>query len=293
MKIIATGLDGLVGSRLVELLSSKHDFTNLSLSTGVNITNLDQVITACQNSKAPVMIHLAAFTDTKKAFAETGNKNGLAYKINVLGTKNIITACQQFNKRLIYISTDYVFDGRQSTPYTEEDQPNPIEWYGQTKFLGEQAVQKSNLTAIIARIAFPYRAHYSAKPDLLAKIIKGLNEKNLSPQFSDTKITPTFIDNIAYALDDLITNKETGIWHLVGSSNLSNYEFSRTVAEVFGFDQNLVKAGSLEDYLAQNNDIPYHKQLSLSNKKITDKFGNVMSTLKEGLEKVKLQLKNR
>jgi dTDP-4-dehydrorhamnose reductase len=115
---------------------------------------------------ADVILHLAAVTDTNAAWEQRGDKNSICYRLNVGGTQNILDLCRQHNKHLIYISTDFVFDGTKITPYTEEDEPNPIERYGENKYLGEKLILDSNDSASIVRITYPYRAKFDQKPDI-------------------------------------------------------------------------------------------------------------------------------
>src|SRR3989339_237432 len=109
--IILTGATGLVGSRFVELYSKEYEISNLDLATGVDITNLAQVKQFIASHPAEALIHLAAFTDTTRAEAESGDKNGVCYKVNVTGTENITKVCHEQGIHLIHISTDFVFDG--------------------------------------------------------------------------------------------------------------------------------------------------------------------------------------
>lgn len=110
MKILGTGLNGLVGSRIVELLKDKYEFENLSLSTGVDITDRNIVLEKIKSSDAEVVLHLAAKTDVDGCELDKPlGEKGEAWKINVKGTQNIADGCLKFNKKLIYISTDFAF----------------------------------------------------------------------------------------------------------------------------------------------------------------------------------------
>src|SRR5258706_2620896 len=112
MNIIGTGLSGLVGSRIVELLGATYSFEDISRKTGTDITNKDAVFERIKNSKAEIVLHLAAKTDVDGCEKEKDlGESGEAWKINVLGTQNIIDACQETKKKLIYISTDMVLYG--------------------------------------------------------------------------------------------------------------------------------------------------------------------------------------
>lgn len=283
-KIIGSGLSGLVGSRMVELLSSQFEFENLDITSGINILNLNEIEPKIANSKAETFIHLAAFTDVNAAWQERNNKKGLCYQINVLGTANIAKLCQKYHKFLIHFSTDFVFDGNKPIPYTEEDKPNPIEWYGQTKFLAEEEVESSGSKFCIVRIAFPFRENFTQKTDLLRKMIENLRNKNLYPMFYDQKITPTFIDDIVSGIKIISSKKPEGIFHLVGSTALSPYELAQKVAKMIGFDRGLIEKTSLSDYLKTHPESrPYHQNLSLSNEKAKRELGIEMKTISEAL----------
>jgi len=281
-QIIGSGLSGLVGSRIVELLSSQFEFENLDLMSGINILNLNEIEPKIANSKAKTFIHLAAFTDVNAAWQERNNKNGLCYQINVLGSANIAKLCQKYHKFLVHFSTDFVFDGKKITPYAEKDKPNPIEWYGQTKFLAEKEIENSGCEFCIVRIAFPFRENFADKTDLVRKMIESFKNKNLYPMFFDQKITPTFIDDIAAGIKIILNKKPEGIYHLVGSTFLSPYELAKKIAKLVNFDSSLIKKTSLFNYLKDHPESrPYHKNLALSNEKAKKQLGIEMKTIDE------------
>ena len=292
-KIIGTGLSGLVGSRIVKLLSDKYEFIDFSLDTNVNILDRENLTAAFEkNQDAVAVLHMAAFTDTTAAWEQKGDRTGICYQLNVEGTKNILELARKYNQYLIYISTDFVFDGTQTTPYTEDDIPNPIEWYGETKYLGEKVVSESGHPAAIVRITYPYRADFAAKPDIVHKVLAKLQNGEVVKMFSDQICTYTFIDDIANGLNKILELKPRGIYHLVGSSSHSPYDMAKLVAEVFGYNQNLVQPSSLDEYIKSQpeNSRPWQKYLITSNQKVKD-LGIEMRTLKEGLTEIKLQTK--
>ncbi len=310
-KVIGTGLSGLVGSRIKELLINEFDFIDFSLATGVDILDFNSLESAFQKyPQAETVLHLVAFTDTKAAWEQRGDKKGLCYSLNVNGTQNVVDLSHRYKKYLIYFSTDFVFSGEKEGVYTEEDKQDPIDWYGYTKYLGEIIVQKSKLAAAIVRIAFPFRAKFEPKKDLVRKIIDGFKNQKLWPMFTDQIITPTFIDDIALAMKYFITQKPKGIFHLVGSSFESPYKIALKIAEVFGFNdvipassppqdqreylrgenRNLIKKISLEEY---HKNLPigsrrWQKNLSLSNQKVIA-LGIKMKTFSESLLEFKKQ----
>lgn len=287
--ILGTGLSGLVGSRIVELLAEEYDFENLSLETGVNILDLNNLNKRFSSSKAEWVFHFAAKTDVDgcELDKEKGDV-GDAWKINVGGTQNIVSACQKYHKKLLYISTDFVFDGFENKAYIEEDQPNPQSWYAVTKYEGEKLVQKSNLPYLICRIAFPYRAVNTNKKDLVHLILDKLQKKENITAVSDQFITPTFIDDIGLAIKLLLTKGETGIYHLVGSEKVTPMNMALQIAKVFKLDQNLVGSTTLAKYYQNRAPRPFHAVLK--NAKIKN-LGYSMKGFSEGLEIIKNQLK--
>ncbi|MFH2019640.1 MAG: NAD(P)-dependent oxidoreductase [bacterium] len=287
-KLLATGATGLVGSRFVELFKDQYEVFNMDLTTGVDITDKASLEKYISEHPTDTLLHLAAFTDTNRAFQEAGDKNGLCYKVNVLGTQNLTEICLSHGIHLLHVSTDFVFDGKKTTPYTEDDPTSPIEWYGETKAMAEDVVKNSGVSYTIARLAYPYRAHFDLKPDLIKKIRTGLETGKLYPQFTDTLITPTFIDDIARAFAKIIELKPQGIFHTVGSDSLSPYELAKKVAVTFGFDPNLVKEGSLTSYL-ESNPRPFARFAALSNTKLKSELGITMLTVDEGLSELKKQ----
>jgi dTDP-4-dehydrorhamnose reductase len=291
-KIIGTGLSGLVGSRIVELLKDKFEFVDFSLDSGVDLLNKESLTQAFEkNLDADVVLHMAAFTDTNAAWLQKGDKTGICYRLNVDGTQNIIDLCLKHNKYLIYISTDFVFDGTKTTAYTEEDQPNPIEWYGETKYLGEKLILDQKVNAAIVRITYPYRANFEAKPDIIHKVLAKLQNGETVKMFSDQICTYTLIDDIAYGLEYFFNQKTNGIYHLVGSSSHSPYEMSKLVAKTFGFDKNLIETSSLDEFIKSQpvGSRPWQKNLITSNQKAKS-LGIKLRNLSEGLEEIKTQI---
>lgn len=287
-KILATGAVGLVGSRFLEMFKDKYDVANIDILSGVDITDLSSVEKFISQNESDTLIHLAAFTDTNKAWEEKGNTYGICYKVNVLGTKNLAEVCKEKGIHLIHISTDFVFDGTKTTPYLETDATSPLEWYGETKAIAENVVIDSGVSHTIVRIAYPYRANFENKPDLIKKIRAGLESGKLYPQFTDTTITPTFIDDIARAFDKIIELKPQGIYHVTGTTSLSPFELAQKVAVAYGFDKNIVKEGSLTEYL-KTASRPFARTVAMDSSKAQKDLGLTFATIDEGIAQLKKQ----
>ena len=288
MKVLGTGLSGLVGSRIVELLSSKYDFEDISFDTGVDITDRKRVFEKIKNSQASIIFHLAAKTNVDACEVDKSlGQDGDAWKINVLGTQNIADACSQTNKKLIYISTDFVFDGTKDF-YSENDIPNPVNWYARTKYEGEKIVQALKTPWIITRIAYPYRAEFE-RLDFARAILKRLQEGLTVVAITDHIFTPTFIDDIAFGLDALIKNNSQGTFHVVGSQFLTPYDAAILAAKEFGFDQSLIAKTTRSEYFKGRAERPF--QLAIKNDKIKS-LGVKMRTLEEGIREIRIQMSN-
>lgn len=283
MKILGTGLSGLVGSRIVELLQDKYEFDSSTEDIGDKELIQDRII----NSDAPLVLHLAAKADVDgcEKDKELG-EDGDAWKINVVGTENIAQACSQTNKKLIYISTDFIFDGQKESGYEEEDTPNPVNWYGKTKYEGESVVQKNGLNFIIARIAYPYRASYPLKKDFVRGLIEKLKTGEPLSMVTDHVMTPTFVDDIANALNTLIQKDERGIFHVVGSQQVSPYSAALLISDIFGFDKSRIGKITLEEFFKGRAKRGFN--LYLKNDRIK-RLGINMRTLEEGLREIKNQ----
>lgn len=307
MKIIGTGLSGLTGSRIVTLLQDTYQFENISLSTGVDITDRSSVIEKIKQSDAPLVLHFSAKTDVDgcEKDKEEDNQfvknpsdeklqaiihNKTAWAVNVLGTQNVVDACTETGKKILFVSTDFVFDGEKSITqgYTEEDQPNPINWYGQTKYAAEKIVQNASVPWIILRLAYPYRAHFPKK-DFLRAILERLKNKQTVAAIEDHIMTPTYIDDIASVLTTLIKENATGIFHTVGSQYITPYEVAVTIIKEFQFDASLVQKTTREEYFKNRAPRPFC--LAMRNAKI-EALGVKMKTFEEGLTRIKEEIQN-
>lgn len=289
MKILGTGLDGLIGSRVVELLSDKYEFENLSIATGVDITDRNAIFQRIKTSDAQIVLHLAAKTDVDGCEKDKAlGQDGKAWKVNVEGTRNVADACLGANKKLIYISTDFVFDGTNPPAggYSEEDIPNPINWYAKTKYEGEKIVQDLKTPWIIARIAYPYRANFT-KIDFFRAILEKLQEGKSVTVITDHIFTPTFIDDIASALDTLIGSSSQGIFHIVGSQSLTPLDAVNLIADEFELDKSKINKTTRSEFF--NKSAPRPFQLVLKNDKI-GKLGVGMRTFEEGIREIKDQI---
>lgn len=302
MKLLGTGLTGLVGSRFVELFENVYEFDHINLDNGINLLQKESVLSAITSSKAQVVIHMAAKTnvdgcevDKKRdqeilGFKEEDREKAwiseqTAWAVNVLGTQNIVEACKKTGKRIVYISTDFVFDGKKRS-YTEDDKPNPINWYAKTKYEGEKIVQNSELDYMIIRTTYPYRAFFE-RTDFVRVLISKLEKNENLAMVTDHIFRPTFIDDFANALDILIRTNQKGIFHVVGSQTVTPYDAAIKIAREFELDEALISKTTRREYFAGKAQRPFC--LNTKNDKI-GKLGIEMSTFDKGLTEIKIQM---
>lgn len=282
--ILGTGLTGLVGSRIVELLEKDFFFKDIRSDFGVDITDNKSVDETVSKSDASWILHMAAKTDVDGCEKDKPlGKDGQAWKINVEGTRNIVEAAKVYGKKVIYISTDFVFDGEQET-YTEESEPNPINWYGVTKYKGEKLVLKND--NLVIRLSFPYKAENNKKQDFVHTIGKRLSEGKEVHAVSDLYFTPTFIDDIVGALETLVKINASGVYHVSGGDSLNPYDALETIADVFGYSKKLIRKTTSENFYAGKAKRPY--KLKIKSDRINS-LGVVMKTFREGLVEIKKQ----
>lgn len=285
--LVCTGLSGLVGSKLAQFYQDSYTFTNLDISNAASptdITDLGQVMAALEKSDAAFVVHFAAFTNVTAAYDQRDDKSGLAYTVNVTGTENLVKACQATGKHLIHISTAFVFDGKNSQLYTEQDPLNPIEWYGQTKAWAEEAVTKASCDWTILRIDFPFRSDPFPRPDIVRKTIE-MAQKGY-PLFDDHYFGPTYIDDFVKVIDWVVRTKQTGLYNACSGEKWSDFTFAQAISDALQLNLEL-KPGKLDAYL-ETLQRPYQRNTAMSNQKLVAALDFKLQTIQDALTEVVL-----
>ncbi len=284
----------MVGSRYCELNRNDHLLkADLNGENSIDITNEESVNKFFKNNNVDVAILFSAFTDVDAAETQKGNKNGTCWNINVNGSKFIQKACQNKKVKLVFISTETVFDGI-AGPYKESDKTGPDEklsWYGLTKKIAEEqiAVVKNN---IIIRICYPYRSNFEQKTDFARSIIHKYDDGSIPPMFSDQVITPTFIDDLTLAAELLIGKDATGIYHVASPKETTPYEFAEFLLNTFRRNISKLQKGSILQFLKKEQATPRPIKGGLKVEKIT-KEGFSPTNWKKGIENIYSQSKGQ
>ena len=247
-KILVFGGAGLVGSKFIELFSHKFQFLAPDISE-IDILNRDQVSKTFEQFNPDTVINFAAITNVEEAENQKQSKEGICFRVNAIGAKNIAEVCKSFDKHLIHISTEYVFDGAKAeSPYSEEDKPNPINWYGQTKLFGEQFVLESGCFGVIIRICMPFSSFYDLKKDVARFFLDKLKSGSEITAIEDQNITPTSVSDIAHALALVADTKTRGLYHVCSKNSTSPYKFAQLIAQSFNLNASLIKPISFDEY---------------------------------------------
>lgn len=284
----ATGINGLVGSKFQSQFASEYSIHSLDIAdpqTPVDITNSEQVLTALSTDPdAKFVLHLAAFTNVTEAWKQNGDTTGMAYKVNVEGTKNIVNACQQHGLHLIHVSTAYVFDGEKEGLYTERDTMSPIEWYGQTKAMAEELITESSIDWTILRIDQPFRDDSFPRQDIAHRILDGLKTNSLYPQFTNHYFGPTYINDFSKIIDWVVRTKTTGLFNASSGEKWSDFEFATAIANMRGITDEIQK-GDLDEYL-KSLDRPYQRNTAMDTKKLCAELDFTLTPIVKALGEI-------
>ena len=221
MKVLVTGAKGMLGQDLCPILEdNEYDVIETAIHN-LEITNLENINKVINKETPEIIIHCAAYTNVDKAEEDLEN----AKKINVLGTKNLAKICGEKDITLVYISTDYVFDGEANTPYLPNSPTNPINNYGLTKLEGEEAVKKYCKKYYIARTSWLYGHHGKNFVETMLSFADKPELKVVNDQIG----CPTWTIELANGIIKLIQNEEYGTYHVCGSNSTSWYGFAKEI----------------------------------------------------------------
>ena len=221
MKVLVTGANGMLGQDLCPIL---EDAGYEVIETDINnldITNAEATAAFIKQEAPEIVVHCAAYTNVDKAEEDLKN----AELINVTGTENIAKACAEAGAIMVYISTDYVFDGTKNSPYTPDDKPNPINNYGLTKLKGEEAVKKYCEKYYIARTSWLYGHHGKNFVETMISLAKDRPELKV---VDDQIGCPTWTVELANGILKLF-DKPYGTYHVCGSGSTSWYGFAKEI----------------------------------------------------------------
>lgn len=261
IKVLLTGANGQLGSEIKLCLSSKYLFYAFNRDE-LDITQKDQLLVKVKALDPDVIINCAAFTDVEAAEEEYE----IANAINHIGAQNIAIAADIIGAKLIHLSSDYVFGGEKSTPYDESDQINPINAYGKTKFLGEEAIQMCCKKYFILRTSWLYGRYGN---NFVTTMLNLSSKVDTIKVVNDQIGVPTCTIQVIEVIDQMITSEAYGIYHVTAAGECSWYTFAKTIFDIKNVQIKVLPVKS--EYFNFKAQRPLYSRLST--RKVEETFG--------------------
>jgi dTDP-4-dehydrorhamnose reductase len=292
LRLLITGASGLYGSKLADIAEknghqvfsayNQHQAA-FGIPIRLEISDKDQVEKTFKEVAPEVVVHAATLTDVDKC--ELNRE--LAWKTNVEGTENIAKATKTNNAFLMYISTDYVFNGG-TGQYKETDSPDPINYYGLTKLKAEEQVKTITNEYCITRTSVIYGATPAAgKINFALWILNNLKKGEKVKTLIDQWNSPTLNTNLARMTLEIIERRLTGTFHLSGATRISRYDFAHIVAQTFNADASLIVPTMTKDFSWA---APRPRDSSLNTAKAQQILENKPLTIERALQEMKQEL---
>ncbi len=249
-KVLITGSSGMLGTDLAKELRRKYEVvgTDVVRTSSIidkfyksDITDQKQIAGVIKKAKPDIVVHTAAWTDVDGC--ELDRKR--AYRINTEGAKNVARACRAIGAKLVYISTDFVFDGKKKSPYKETDKTNPLSVYAESKLKGEAAVKKALKEYFILRTGWLYGRHGKNFVDTIAA---KAGKDGILKVVDDQVGSPTYTVDLAKAIRSLLDRIVTGygVYHISNSGSVSWYEYAKAILKLSGIKARVAPISSKE-----------------------------------------------
>lgn len=282
-KIYITGVAGLLGSNLIYILRDKYKICGSDLipvkcdglsMDCIDLLNYNELQKSIARHKPDVIVHTAALVNVDAC----EENQELAYKINDDLTRKISEIGQENNIKIIYISTDAVFDGESTKLYTENDIPNPINIYAQTKLAGEKHILRNEMNTVLRTNIYGYNVQ--DKDSFGEWILNSLKENKEINMFNDISISPILVNDLASIIDAVINNDLVGLYHACSSGSISKYDFGCILKSKFLLEQGVIHRtnSDIMTFKAKRS-----KNMGLSNKKICSELGITIRTPEESI----------
>lgn len=293
MNILIIGANGFTGRRILNDLAKRDNYnlTACSLHDDIqpgegyqfirtDIRNALQVQALFKEVCPDVVINTSALSVPD--YCETHHNE--ARQTNITAVEHLARACEEYGSRLIHLSTDFVFDGRDRRLYTEEDEPNPVNYYGITKWEGEKRVAELCGNYAIVRVVVVYgKALPGQHGNVLQLVANKLINGEAIRVVSDQWRTPTFVGDISVAVERLMTHPENGIYHICGNECVTIAEIAYRVADALKLDRSLICPVTTEE---MQEATPRPRFSGLSTHKAQRELNYQPHTLDEGIRKM-------
>lgn len=240
--VLVTGSKGQLGLELKKYSKNIHDFTFIFKDLpDLDISDYAAVKLFFINNNIDIVINCAAYTDVDDCEL---NKE-IAFDVNYNAINNIIKVLSINNGKLIHISTDYVFDGKKFSAYSEKDKPRPLNIYGTSKLKGEECILKSDLDALIIRTSWLYSSYGN---NFVKKMIRLMKEKDEINVINDQVGSPTYAGDLASSILKMLNfnSSLSGIYNFSNEGKISWYEFANSIKQIYGLKTRIIGVSSLK-----------------------------------------------
>jgi len=232
MRVLLIGARGMLGTDLRSVLADRYELIAPDRQS-VDITD-EAAVRRCVEAAGPdVIVLAAAYTDVERA----EDQRETAFLVNETGTRHVAVAAQSADASLIYFSTDFVFDGKKGTAYTESDEPNPVSVYGRSKLAGEKQAELAPRHCII-RTAWLYGPK---KANFVEKMVSLAREHGRLSVTAEEMGSPTYTLDLAHAVDWALETGLTGLYHVTDAGWCSRYEFATEIVNLAGLENVVVE----------------------------------------------------
>ena len=228
MKILITGSNGMLGHDLIDVLKDNNELI-LTNSSSLDITDKEHVINFIKENNPDIVINSAAYTNVDGCEENVD----LAFAVNGDGPRNLALGCKEVNCPLVHVSTDYVFNGKNTRPWVEDDEIGPISVYGKSKLKGEIGIQETIDNFFIIRTAWLYGVNGGNFPKTMLELAKNHSEITV---VTDEVGCPTYTLDLAKAIGELIETDYYGIYHITNSDSCSWFDFAKYIFEIADVD---------------------------------------------------------
>lgn len=289
-RLLIVGASGLVGSRLARLAENRYEVFGTYFShrlEGPNIVPLDTrdrraVMDLVERVKPAFIVDTHSLNNVD--YCEVHREE--AWDTNVGGPRNVAEAAKQFGSKYVFLSTDYVFDGRK-LKYTEKDKPRPQSYFAMTRVVVEQMLEAFDMNYVVARPSVIYGRGGLNKVNFAVWLVNKLRAREPVTIVNDQKNNPTFADNLVEQLFGLYEKDATGVFHITGSQCLSRFDFSREIARRFDLDAELIKPITTPEL---HQIAPRAPTVNMSTAKVQRLTGIPTLDVREGLDRFYQQL---
>ena len=255
MRVFVTGVKGQLGHDVVDELEKRgHEAIGVDIDE-MDITDAESVNRVIREAAPEAVIHCAAYTAVDAA----EDNLELCRRVNAYGTENIAKVCRELDIKMMYISTDYVFDGQGTRPWEPDDERHPLNVYGQTKYEGELAVEELVKKFFIVRIAWVFGVNGKNFIKTMLRIGK---ERGAATVVDDQIGSPTYTYDLARLLVDMIQTEKYGRYHATNEGLCSWYEFACEIFRQAGMDEVKVTPVPTSGYPASKAKRPMNSRIS-------------------------------